>query len=189
MAKNKLRAVVAGRKWGANHMRAYAESEVCDLVGIWSRSDSASVRALAELYGVPFYTDFTRMLADTDPDIASIAVPESAHEALTVAALESGCHVYCEKVLAPSRDAARRMVDLAKAKGLILNVGYNYRYSPSCVYLANAVGEGRLGLPLFAHLRAFGFCIHHMTDYVNSLFGAAVRAVSVIDADPLERYA
>ena len=186
MAEKKLKAVVAGRKWGSNHMRAFAESEVCDLAALWSRTDTSEARALAQLYGVPFYTDFEQMLGETNPDIASIAVPEDAHEALTVAALEGGCDVYCEKVLAPSRDAAQRMVDLAREKGRLLNVGYNYRYSPSCRYVTQAIGEGKIGQPLFAHLRAFGYCIHHMTDYCNSLFGEPMRAVSVIDVQPLE---
>ena len=186
MAKVRLKAIVAGRKWGSNHMRAFAESEDCDLAAVWSRTDGAEARELAKLYNVPFYTDFERALVEIGPDMASIAVPEGAHEALTVAALEGGCHVYCEKVLAPSRDAAQRMVDLARAKGRMLNVGYNYRYSPSCLYLTEAIAKGKIGQPLFAHLRAFGCCIHHMTDYVNSLFGRPVRAVSAIDKQPLE---
>ncbi|MDP6381426.1 MAG: Gfo/Idh/MocA family oxidoreductase [Phycisphaerae bacterium] len=184
--KEKLKAVVAGYKWGSIHMRGFAESDVADLAAIWSRTDNPGARALAESYNVPLYTDFQGMLDEIRPAMASIAVPESAHEALTVAALDAGCHVYCEKVLASSRDAARRMVDAAEKNGRILNVGYNYRYSPSCIYLAEAVGGGRIGKPLFAHLRAFGCCIHHMTDYVNHLFGKPVRAVSIIDAEPLE---
>ncbi|MCH8149899.1 MAG: hypothetical protein IH987_18285, partial [Planctomycetes bacterium] len=63
------------------------------------------------------------------------------------------------------------MVDKAKEKGLLLNVGYNYRYSPSCRYLAEAVRSGKLGQLLFAHLRAFTWCVHHMTDYATSLLG------------------
>ena len=156
MTEKRLKAVVAGRKWGSNHMRAYAESPLCDPAALWSRTEGAEARALARRYNVPFYTDFQRMLAEVRPDVASIAVPEGAHEALTVAALEGGCHVYCEKVLAPSRGAAQRMVDLAADRGRLLNVGYNYRYSPSCRYLAQAIAGFKIGTPLFAHLRAFG---------------------------------
>jgi predicted dehydrogenase len=181
-----LKAVVAGRKWGSNHMRAFAESEVCDLAAIWSRTDNPGVRALAKLYGVPYYTDFEQMLDEIDPDIASVAVPERAHARLTIAALQHGCHVYCEKVLSDSRDAAQKMVDVARAQDRLLNVGYNYRYSPSCIYLAAVIREGKIGKPLFAHLRAYGYCIHHMTDYVNSLFGTPAKAVAVIYKEPLE---
>jgi predicted dehydrogenase len=181
----KMKAVVAGWKWGANHLRAFAESEFCEVGGLWSRTDNAGARRVADLFHVPLYTDFDKMLAEVKPDVASIATPERAHEALTLSALQSGVHVYCEKVLSHTRESAQLMVDAAHEEGRLLNVGYNYRYSPSCVYLAEAIKAGKIGQPLFAHLRAFGFCIHHMTDYVNSLFGKPVRAVSVIDKAPL----
>ncbi|MBT3602102.1 MAG: Gfo/Idh/MocA family oxidoreductase [Candidatus Latescibacteria bacterium] len=183
--KQKLRAVVAGWKWGANHLRAFAESDVCEVNGVWSRTQNDNAQRVADLFHVPLYTDYDKMLSEVRPDVASIATPERAHEALTLAALESGAHVYCEKVLSHTRESAQKMVDAANESGRLLNVGYNYRYSPSCVYLAEAIQAGKIGQPLFAHLRAFGFCIHHMTDYVNSLFGKPVRAVSVIDKEPL----
>ena len=182
----KLKAVVAGWKWGNNHMRAFAESDVCDLKALWSRTENPDALRVASLYHVPLYTDFDQMLEDVQPNVASIAVPEAGHEALTISALESGCDVYCEKVLADTREAGQRMVDCAAKVGRVLNVGYNYRYSPSCIYVVEAIQAGKIGRPLFAHLRAFGFCIHHMTDYVNSLFGIPVRAVAVIDKEPLE---
>jgi len=184
--KHPLKAVVAGWKWGANHLRAFAESEFCEVGGLWSRTDNANAQRVADLYHVPLYTDYEQMLQDVKPNIASIATPERAHEGLTIASLQNGCHVYCEKVLSHTRESAQKMVDVAKSSDCLLNVGYNYRYSPSCVYLAEAIQAGKIGQPLFAHLRAFGFCIHHMTDYVNSLFGKPVRAVSVIDKEPLE---
>ena len=183
--KPKLKAVVAGWKWGRNHLRAFAESQVCEVSALWSRSENEGAKRVADLFHVPLYTDFDQALKEVKPDVVSVATPERAHEALTIAALQSGAHVYCEKVLSHTRESAQKMVDVANDVGRLLNVGYNYRYSPSCVYLAEAVQSGKIGQPLFAHLRAFGFCIHHMTDYVNSLFGKPVRAVSVIDKEPL----
>jgi predicted dehydrogenase len=183
--KQKLKAVVAGWKWGANHLRAFAESDICEVSGLWSRTDNEGAKRMADLFHVPLYTEFDKMLAEIKPDVASIATPERAHEALTLAALQSGAHVYCEKVLSHTRESAQKMVDAASSAERSLNVGYNYRYSPSCVYLFEAIQAGKIGQPLFAHLRAFGFCIHHMTDYVNSLFGKPARAVSVINKEPL----
>ncbi|MDA0711081.1 MAG: Gfo/Idh/MocA family oxidoreductase [bacterium] len=187
MAKKdrKLRAVVAGWKWGANHLRAFSESEFCEVSGLWSRTENAGAQRAADLFHVPLFTDYDRMLETVKPDVVSVATPERAHAALTVSALKSGSHVYCEKVLSHTRESAQQMVDAAKAANRLLNVGYNYRYSPSCVYLTEAIRAGQIGQPLFAHLRAFGFCIHHMTDYVNSLFGKPVRVVSQIQKEPL----
>ena len=181
----RLRAAVAGAGWGGVHARGFAESEHCDLCAIWSRSDKAENRALADSFGVELFTDYQKMLSATDPDIVSVAVPEAVHGELTLAALEHGCHVYCEKVLSDCRATAERMVERARQGGLRLNVGYCYRYSPSCLYLTEAVRSGKLGRLLFAHLRAFTWCLHHMTDYATSLLGAPRRVSAVLDMEPL----
>ena len=181
----KLRAVVAGTGWGLVHAQGFAESGHCDLCAVWSRSDKPQARAAARQYGVELFTDYGRMLDSIEPDIVGVAVPEAGHAAMTLQALDHGCHVYCEKVLSDSAQAAGQMVERARRKGLLLNVGYNYRYSPSCLYLAEAVRADRLGTLLFAHLRAFTWCVHHMTDYATSLLGAPQRAVAVVDMEPL----
>ncbi len=186
MAEQKHKAVVAGWKWGSLHMRAFAESDLCDLQAIWSRTENDDARAASAVYDVPLYTDFQKMLAEVQPDIASVAVPEAAHEVLTVGSLEAGCHVYCEKVLSSSKESAQRMIDAAKAANRILNVGYNYRYGSSCQYLLESVRSGKIGRPLFAHLRAYGNCMHHMADYVCTLLGKPSRAVSVIRKEPVD---
>ncbi|MCE9591858.1 MAG: Gfo/Idh/MocA family oxidoreductase [Planctomycetes bacterium] len=185
MSTKKLRAVVVGSGWGGVHARAFAESEHVELAAVWSRKEGPNAVALAKRYNAKLFTDYAEMLRVVKPDVASIAVPESAHAAMTVAALEAGCHVYCEKVIADSRDAAAGMVRRAREKGRLLNIGYNYRYSPSCLYLTKAVRAGQLGTPLFAHLRAFTWCVHHMTDYATSLLGVPVRATGVFERQPL----
>ena len=181
----RLKAVVAGWKWGAHHARAFAESEHTELEAIWSRSDRPEAQQLAALHNVPLHTDFAAMLEELRPDIVSVAVPEAGHEALAIQALQAGCHVYCEKVLAPARAAAERMVQAAAEADRLLNVGYNYRYSPSTLYLSQALRQGRIGRPLFAICRAFGCCIHHMLDYANSLLGNPIRAVATLNKEPL----
>lgn len=53
-------------------------------------------------------------------DAVAICTPIPTHEDLVRAALGKSAHVWCEKPLARSRDAARRLCDLARAKGLVL---------------------------------------------------------------------
>ena len=180
-----LKAVVAGTGWGAMHARGFSESPHAQLCGLWSRSDKPAARALAQQHNVPLFTDFQAMLREVKPDLAGVAVPEAAHAELTIAALEAGCHVYCEKVMSDSREAAQKMIRVAAERKRLLNIGYNYRYSPSCLYLREAVRSGRLGPLLFAQLRAFTWCIHHMTDYCGSLLGMPTRVTAVFDREPL----
>ncbi len=181
----RLRGVVAGSAWGAVHARGFAESDHAEFCALWSRSEKPAARALAKRFGVELYTDYAKMLAAVKPDVVGVAVPEAAHAAMTLAALDAGAHVYCEKVISDSREAAAQMVRHARDKKRLLNIGYNYRYSPSCIHLRQLVRDGKLGLPVFAQLRAFTNCVHHMTDYAGSLLGKPVRATGVFERRPI----
>ena len=187
--KDKLKVAVAGCGFGMNHLQGYADSELCEIVAVWSRTeaeyDRDNVAQATEKYNVPHYSDFEKMLTELKPDIVSVAVREEGHEEMTIMALEHGANVYCEKLLAPSIAAAQRMVDKATEMQRSLNVGYNYRYSTSCQYIADKIKSGAIGKPLFVHLRAFACCIHHMTDYVCSLLGTPEKVVSVVNCTPL----
>ena len=184
MKPNQLKAVVAGTRWGQVHARGFDESPHAQLCALWSRGDTPEARQVAKRFGVKLFTDYTQMLEQVKPDLVGIAVPEAGHAPLTLEALDHGGHVYCEKVLSDSAESAQQMIDRADDKNLSLNVGYNYRYSPSFLYLTKAVRSGELGQMLFVHLRAFTWCVHHLTDYVCSLLGRPMKAVSRIDRDP-----
>jgi len=185
MANEKLKAVVVGTGWGAIHARGFAESEHADLVAVWSRTDKPEAREVAAQHGVPLYTDYTKMLDEQNPDLVGVATLEAGHAKFTIEALQHGCHVYCEKVLSDNLTDAKAMVAEAAKQNRQLNVGYNYRYSTSCQYLSRLVKDGKLGQILFAQLRSFTWCVHHMTDYANTLLGRPARAVSVVEMDPV----
>jgi predicted dehydrogenase len=183
--KKTLKAAVIGTKWGQNHMQGFVESEACDLSAICSRSKNPRSLRMSELFRVSLYTDYKTMLREVKPDIVSIAVPEAAHAEIAVDALRAGSHVYCEKVMADSNQSAQKMIEAARTKGKLLNIGYNYRYSPSCMYLSKVAQNGDIGELLVAQLRAFCLCLHHMTDYAVSLLGQAERVVALVNEKPL----
>jgi len=183
---NLLRVAIAGPNWGEHHLQGAAESEHAEPCALWGRSDKPEYRALADRVGVTFYTDYTKMLDEQKPDVVTVANQEPGHAPFTIEALEHGCDVYCEKVLSDSHDAAREMVRVAAEKGKQLNVGYNYRYSVSCRWLTEQVNAGQIGQPLFAQLSSFTWCVHHMTDYANSLLGAPRRVTAQFELEPLE---
>ncbi|MFP4249564.1 MAG: Gfo/Idh/MocA family protein, partial [Armatimonadota bacterium] len=63
---------------------------VCDIL-----EDPA--REVGEEYDIPWYTEYEQMLGQDDIEMVFIATPDAAHAPQTVAALESGIHVLCEK--------------------------------------------------------------------------------------------
>lgn len=83
-----------------------------------------------------------------------VSSPIQFHEEAVVAALDAGKHVLCEKPLANTVEACRRMVEASRKAGKTLATGFNHRYYPSMKFLKRAVDEGRIGT--VDHVRIFG---------------------------------
>jgi predicted dehydrogenase len=104
----------------------------------------------AAAYAVKF--GFERSLGDyqaliDDPDIDAIynALPPSRHADLTIAALEAGKAVLCEKPFAMNAAEARAMTDAAQRTGRLLMEGFHYRYHPMFAAVLAIVRSGELG--------------------------------------------
>jgi predicted dehydrogenase len=74
-----------------------------------------------------------------------IATPNSLHAPQTLAALERGLAVFCQKPLALSAGEARDMVDAARKADRLLGVDYSYRFTDGARELKRIVGAGELG--------------------------------------------
>lgn len=110
---------------------------VCD---IWKQMNLARVSRRLESYktqghkGTP-YVDYKEMLdTEKDLDAVIIATPDFWHAEHTVACLEKGLHVYCEKEMSNTIEGARRMVEAAKRTGKLLQIGHQRRSNPRYQY-------------------------------------------------------
>ncbi len=93
-----------------------------------------------------FTTDWKAALKNPEITLVDVTTPNNAHRDLSIAALEAGKHVACEKPLAASLSDARAMMDAAKkAKKSQTFVWYNYRRCPAVALAHQLVKEGRLG--------------------------------------------
>lgn len=93
----------------------------------------------------PCYGDYRALLADDDVEVVYISLSNDLHAEWTVAALQAGKHVLCEKPLALDVAQTRRMVDAADAAGLMLVEAFWYRWHPRMRRLEELVGGGALG--------------------------------------------
>jgi myo-inositol 2-dehydrogenase / D-chiro-inositol 1-dehydrogenase len=74
------------------------------------------------------------------------------HEPYVLAAIAAGKPVFCEKPLATTQEACRRIVDAEVAAGRqLVQVGFNRRYDPAHRALKQAVDGGAIGAPLLVH--------------------------------------
>ncbi len=89
--------------------------------------------------------DWRDIVNDPTIDLFDNCGPDPAHVEPTIAALEAGKHVICEKPLAVSLTDARRMRDAARDGGRLAMCMFNYRFFPAVCWARQLVRSGRLG--------------------------------------------
>lgn len=93
-------------------------------------------------------TDWRDIIADPEIDVVHVCTPNDSHADISVAALEAGKHVICEKPIASKLEDAKRMADAASKaaqNGLISMNAYQYRRIPAIVLAKKLIDEGKLG--------------------------------------------
>jgi predicted dehydrogenase len=101
---------------------------------------------IAAQYGVPaVYTDYRRMFETGGLHAVVVAAPDDLHYAVTMAALDAGLHVLCEKPLASNAQQARTMAERAAAVGVKHMVMHTFRWSPPLQYVHDLIKQGYLG--------------------------------------------
>lgn len=114
-------------------------------------------REVAERFGVGrTYSDFREMIADGELDAVIVAAPDDEHHEMTLAAIDAGLHVLCEKPLARSAAHAHEMWTRAQEAGVVHMTLFTFRWLPAHRFLGELVAAGRIGEP-----RAFAFRFVH----------------------------
>ncbi len=137
-------AVIGVGSMGQHHARVYTALPTTTLVGV---ADVNADRAeqLASTYGVRAYADYRRMLDTEDPDLVTVAVPTSLHEAVATRAMESGAHVLIEKPIAATIGEAQRLIERAEDLERKMMVGHIVRFDPAIQALKKHLDDGELG--------------------------------------------
>ncbi len=142
-----LKAGVIGLGMGGNHLAGYLAHPDVEVVAVADRREDR--RALLGTNYPDFkgkvYTEGIEMIQNEKLDIVSVAVPNNQHMELTIAALESGAHVLCEKPMAMNEAEAQKMLDTAKRCNRKLGIDFSYRFFPQSRAMKDMIAEGALG--------------------------------------------
>jgi len=179
--------VVGFGYWGPNLVRNFANNESSRVLGV-SDLDSAKLALSRRLYPTVVTTpDFRELLKDRSIDAVAIATPVHTHYDLAMSALRAGKHVFVEKPLAPTSDQARRLIDEADRRSLVLMVDHTFLYTPAVQKIRQLLLEGALGeIYYYDSIRSsLGL---FQTD-VNVTWDLAVHDISIIryilDEEPI----
>ena len=165
--------------WGPNLVRNFmaapdsAVARVCDL-------REERLAPLQKLYpGIKTCSNSTDLINDPQIDAVVIATPVSSHFDLALAALKAGKHVLVEKPLAANSDQARRLIDEAAARKLVLLVDHTFVYTDAIRKIRELISSGQLGdIYYYDAVRVnLGLFQHD----VNVIWDLAIHDLSIMD--------
>ena len=142
-------------RWGilglGNIARKFAmdlyEVPEAELVAVASRSSDKATVFSDTIPQDPLHKfgSYLELFECKEVDIIYVATPHHAHLEYTLAAIEHGKHVLCEKPMGVNRAQVERMVTSAREKGVFLMEGLWSRFNPSIKHIVSLVDSGDLG--------------------------------------------
>ncbi|WP_394218161.1 Gfo/Idh/MocA family protein [Halobacillus trueperi] len=108
---------------------------------------------VAEAHQIPYvFKDYQDMFAKVDA--VTICTPNKFHAEISIAALEAGVHVLCEKPMAITTEECEAMMEAAKKNDRLLSIAYHYRYTPEAQLAKKAILNNEIGDPLVTRVQA-----------------------------------
>jgi dihydrodiol dehydrogenase / D-xylose 1-dehydrogenase (NADP) len=149
MSKSKIRWGIMGTGAIASDftrvLKQLPEAEVA-AVGSRTAERAAEFASACELDGdVTLHASYEALVADDSLDIVYVATPSLRHVDDSLACLEAGRAVLCEKSMAPSAEEAERVLEKARRRNLFFCHGVWSRFFPAMAGIRKAIESGAIG--------------------------------------------
>lgn len=150
MERVKIGIIGAGMIAHRSHAEAFQQVPEAEVVAV-ADVDTKRAKEFAEKYQIPqVFSSFEELLAKGGVDAVSVALPVFLHAPATIAALEAGKHVLCEKPMARTGAEAQAMVDAARKSGYKLAVYWRNRFGARAIKAKQMIDAGELGQIYYA---------------------------------------
>ena len=130
------------------HAPEYAARDDVEISGFFDLNVERAAETAAK-FGGRAYSSPQEMFDDPHIDAISVCTPNFTHAEYTIAALNAGKHVLCEKPMAQSLEQTRAMMDAAARSGKTLMLGHNQRMMAAHRKAKELLENGSIGTPLF----------------------------------------
>lgn len=155
---NKFNVAIIGCGSIARTKHAFALSKMpkVNLIGFYDVTREVADKLCADFgcSGAKVYNSLQELLSDPCIDVVHICTPNNTHAEYSIAALNNGKHVMCEKPMATTVEDAERMVQACRSNGKKLSISYQNRFTNESIYLKKEIESERLGDIYFAKAHA-----------------------------------
>jgi predicted dehydrogenase len=137
------------------YLPALADHPIGHITAVCGR-DLGRAQTVAADWSVPkAYNDWSAMIDSGELDAVIIAAPNETHYEVTMAALDRGLAVLCEKPLGMNVAEAHKMADTAAQRGAITMVPFTYRNMPTNQFVKQLIVDDYVGRPYHLSMRYF----------------------------------
>jgi UDP-N-acetylglucosamine 3-dehydrogenase len=136
------------------HLPEYKSNKDVEIVAVCDINEERA-QATAEKYEAKAFTNYEELLSSGLVEAVSVCTPNYLHAPITIAALNAGLHVLCEKPMATSKQEAEAMIAAAKESGKKLMIAHNQRFVPSHQRARQLIARGEIG-KIYSFRTAFG---------------------------------
>jgi predicted dehydrogenase len=169
---------------GAIHAKIYSRLDNVDLVGVCDCNLTRAIE-IGERFHTASYADYEELFGKVDA--ASIAVPTSLHYNIAKEFLKGGIHVLIEKPITKTLSEASELIEIAKEKDLIIQVGHIERFNSAILAIESYLEKPkfiecqRLG-PFHKRVKDVGVVLDLMIHDIDIVLGLVKKDVVTIEA-------
>ena len=154
MSKLKVAMIGCGSIAQHRHLVEYKNNPNVEIVAVCDIVEERA-KETAGKYHAKAYTSYEKLLASEQIDAVSVCLPNYLHAPVSIAALNAGNHVLCEKPMATSREEAAQMIAAATENNKKLMIGHNQRFVSSHAKARKLITDGEIG-KVYSFRTAFG---------------------------------
>jgi predicted dehydrogenase len=145
MAKTLKVGVIGVGGIAGTHFPGWRQSPLTEMIALADIAPDTLKRVGQEQGISLLYKDPRKLIANRDIDIVDVCTPNMYHAPLTIAALNAGKHVICEKPLAPTPKEIQKMIAARDKSGKMLMTAQHFRFQGSAQALKAEIDTGLLG--------------------------------------------
>ncbi len=154
MKETKVGIIGAGGIAGGKHLPGHRNVEGLSIIAVCD-IDRQRAEDFAKQHDIKHvFSDYNDLVAMPELDAVSVCTPNNFHAAPSIAALEAGKHVICEKPIAGNAIDGQAMVDAQKASGKVLQIGLQSRFGAEARTLRKLYEDGFFGDIYYARAMA-----------------------------------